>query len=172
MRAKNYLLTALILIAALAILGMQMEISKLQAEVGNQGVELARLNDQMSQIKAISNFDLQEKCDRQAERVANSYTRGDVQLEYFVSHYNSKLKKCFTIVSTLYHAGSQIFHRTRTLVDAMERTAYGSYYVMINNQSWDDPAALRSCKVGGKFDQIECKSQDEWENLTYRFLSE
>jgi predicted small lipoprotein YifL len=119
-------------------------------------------------------YDLREKCGEDARRWYQHFYeetgahRKQPQVSHgFTSHYNARLNDCFALTSSI---GSieEIKSRVAKVVEAqnlsgvLENKNIGIFLIEA------DATAPAECRVA---DQV-CKSREEWESLTARYMTE
>jgi hypothetical protein len=115
-------------------------------------------------------YELQEKCAKDAH---DWYKRDweDVPAPNIVSsytnHYNSRLEKCFVIVSsTLFgkekKTGVEYSVNSKTLVDVLEHRDIGAY----------DESSRRAQPMQCKVDDAPCAGADQWDALAKPYMDE
>lgn len=77
----------------------------------------------------------------------------------YISHYNAKLKKCFSVITTTYGTGPY-----KVLYDVNENKDYGRFGIYQPIHGF----APSTCEVLEK----TCKSEDEWDALVKPFMED
>jgi hypothetical protein len=131
----------------------------------NHVIELtAKLNNKT----ASENLELQGKCSQQAQTVFMQLGYKNGGLDFYESHYNPKLTKCFMTVSAMNpNSGAN----TLNLLDAYEQKQYATYFWMPDKvkKYWEVPPKLCSLNPGTPNETI-CKSEDEYKAFVARYM--
>jgi len=137
----------------------------LTRQLQSHAIELtAKLNSKT----ASENLELQGKCSQQAQTVflQLGYKNGGV--DFYESHYNPKLTKCFVAIhSTDMHSGAN----TQNLLDAYEQKQYATYFWMPDKvkKYWEVPPETCSLNPGTP-NETTCKSEDEYKAFVARYM--
>jgi hypothetical protein len=112
-------------------------------------------------------LDLQEKCATQARAEFNAEGWEKYQFATLTNHYNQKLNKCFTEVSSTdtRTAGDGTVHKSVFVIDAFEGKSYGQY-------SWhSDKVPPLMCKVTSLFgEEAFCHSEEEFKTAMMQYM--
>jgi len=138
------------------------------------GTEMTTSRDQRDQIQKLTislaeksrreDFELQEKCALQTEKMFRElgYKPGGPALNQ--SHYNAKLNKCFMLVETINTTNHGTGFHYKFLIDAYEQRGYAEYEWMEDKggkKFWEVPPVL--CRLTASVGNVVvCKSEDEF----------
>ena len=103
-----------------------------------------------------------EKCARQAEKVFSGYGYNSKGGDDFRSHYSATLHRCLVEIRSMRNSG-----RSRMLLDAYERSEYGSFDEMMGNTT---PAVMNCVVDTDTTNKKTCKTEDEFNRLTAKYL--
>lgn len=167
LRMKLLIAALLLLVVAL---GWLLNIEKTTSQTLRDDIQ--KLSANLADKSKRENFELQEKCAKQAEK---TYRELGYELnngrESLQSHYNENLNKCFMTVDSVDFKtapGKMFFNRL--LIDAYEQRGYAEYTKITTkdkaskDKKWDE--VLATCSLTPlTADAITCKSDEEY--MTY-----
>jgi hypothetical protein len=155
----------LLSIAIVIILGWKVltEVSTNQKLVW-QVVELdSKLKDKSAQQtleQNKQNFDLENKCSHEAQTVYLQLGYKNGGLDYFQSHYNSKLNKCLMVISS---TDPKTLSVSKNLFDAYEQKSFGTYFWMADKFKKNLEVAPKVCTLyPDQPNHSSCKSESEF----------
>ena len=140
-----------------------------QLITANQALE-SRLADQSAKV----GLELQDKCAVQADKMFHQLGWGkplpsnSPRAEEYVSHYNTKMNKCFLEVTIEdFRDGTT----THTLLDAFERREYAFYLWRVDDKKkyWEVPPKRCSLHAPQE-DEAFCTSEDAYKAFVDRFM--
>ena len=169
-----YGLAALVLLATVA-----------SCDLSPRGKEPAPPNAQEREATAAlskrQGYELSERCGKTAgEKFRREWKQGVVNTETgqmvasFTNHYNSKLNKCFYLLTVNHfthknsHGGEATMNLSMMLADINESKGIGNYFGAPTSASKVVAGHPLECKVLDKL----CSSSEEWEALAKPFVEE
>jgi hypothetical protein len=121
-------------------------------------------------------LDLQRMCAEAADKsfkLAGYKPKQDV-INSYLNHYDSKLRKCFVLLSTYDPSTSGTISTFQELDDAFEGTTYGNF-VLSQNIKGPGPVTdhFVTCQMQPPgAEQVLCHSREEWDALVNRYMRE
>ena len=143
---------------------------------GKQRKQLDELTIQLADKSRLEDFQLQEKCAGQAEKVFRALGYKAIQqngnTDIYQSHYSKKLGKCFmAIESTNVTTTPGTTFTNRFLLDAFEQREYAEYMWISrkDRKDWDVPPT--TCKlIPSSASEQFCKSDDEYKTFVANYV--
>ena len=143
---------------------------------------LAQLEKQNEELKAQINrrnaaqeYDLQEKCSKDADfwfRKHFAEDKGTILLT-FTNHYNKAMNKCFIVVENHSQNGPQTLEKSAwnndmSLWDVYENNRYGSF---LEQYSYGLKIAPQDTVLTCELFDEKCANLNQWNNLTQSYMN-
>lgn len=130
-----------------------------------QQSQLLDMKGKLEEKSKIENFDLQEKCAKQAHEVFTLSGEDKTSNSGYSNHYNEKLNKCFVKIDGT-NMINGVMWRSETVSDAFEGTQYGSYmwHTEEGKQYSEVSPIICTVKLPSGEEKM-CHSQDEFDDL-------
>jgi hypothetical protein len=141
-------------------------------EIRKQEHRLEELNVKIESLPKIANFDLQERCAKQAteEYKRQGYTTH--QMADFTNHYDNRLNKCFMqIQDTDTHTIPGTIITSKQLADAFEGKVFGNYIwrTQKGKKFWEVPP-LECDVILPSGEKTVCHSSEEFDALVKQYM--
>ncbi|MBI3793284.1 MAG: hypothetical protein HY280_00975 [Nitrospinae bacterium] len=126
--------------------------------------KMASLEKLVGAINVKDDYDLAERCGKQASSAFKSLFGEKQESATFTNHYNKKLNKCFVMVVNKITVGRKTkkeLSRAVSIFDINENKEYGYY---LKNAKDEAPKC--------SFLEKPCESEKDWDALTAPFMGE
>jgi hypothetical protein len=170
MNHKNYLLLSLV--SGMVFWLMACDIPGRVSALEKQNSELRA---EIQKLKSTSDYDMQEKCNRDAKEWLNTNWQNskDTVFMTYNSHYNRASNSCFIVVE--HHVKSPFgdngsWSNVIEMWDVLENTKYASIqedHLVHMKPSYSVGDTVVECEVRGK----ECKTLDEFNTITRPYMA-
>jgi len=114
-------------------------------------------------------FELQERCGKRAEEWFKSEWGNGISSDKdgqtrasYRNHYNSKLNKCFVLLTSAIYEKDRTSYTDMELFDVNEQKGYGSFWEKFG------VGQPQSCEVGN----VPCLSEKEWNSLVTPYMGD
>lgn len=148
-----------IAILILIVVGLGWQLNGEMATNNRQRGQIAALTSKLIDKTARENFELQEKCAKQADKVFRELGY-NLNADSNQSHFNVKLNRCFMSFGT----GSVGKFPSKYLIDAYEQRQYAEYFVFIEGRS----EGCSLTPLGEK--EHSCKSKEEYNEFVAKYM--
>jgi len=156
----------ILLIAAVGTLGMVLYLQN--AALREQRRQVQELKAKLDSQSKAADFDVQEKCAKQALEVWKAGGWDRKKLATYSNHYNEKLQKCFIRIDTATEeSGADVTFET--VMDAFESKGYAEFIWKVDHKSGDSKS-MRCSAILPSGEAITCTSPDEFDALVKQYM--